>query len=232
MIEDGHGFMGFWSDIEPAYHLTYQEWHNCEHMPERVSIPGFVEGRRYRGTGDGPAFFMCYVTESPDVLRSEAYLAALNRPTPWTQEALTRFRNPARTLYGRIASAGDAPLYRPYLALVRFDHPQDSSLLADLLRNLLRDRDDVAGSLFEVDAAASGIMTAERKIYSGGPSRQQFLIALESHDRGGLQALLESAIALLGSDAKHVESGLCWLEARVRAVEMQRPDAAAAHLAR
>jgi len=43
MIEDGLGFMGFWSDIESNYLSSYQEWHNCEHMPERVSIRAMAE---------------------------------------------------------------------------------------------------------------------------------------------------------------------------------------------
>ena len=43
------GLMAFWADIDPDYEMRFLEWHNCEHMPERVSVPGFCEGRRYRG---------------------------------------------------------------------------------------------------------------------------------------------------------------------------------------
>ena len=38
--------MGFWTDIDEDYVLEFQKWHNCEHMTERTSIPGFHVGRR------------------------------------------------------------------------------------------------------------------------------------------------------------------------------------------
>lgn len=223
MIEDGLGFMGFWSDIESNYLSSYQEWHNCEHMPERVSIPGFVEGRRYRGADSptGPRFFMCYVTETPDVLDSDAYLAALNRPTPWTLEALTRFRNPARTLYRRIASAGSAPVHRPYLALLRFDDDRPASELAPVLNAAVTGSQALAASLFEINATASGIMTAERKIYSGGPAKQQFLVAVEGHYRARVVECIQSVQLLLGPRIRDPESWVYWQEARVRAIDVR-----------
>ena len=53
---DATGLMAFWSDIDDDYVLRYQEWHNCEHVPERVAIPGFLRGRRYRDSSGGGAF--------------------------------------------------------------------------------------------------------------------------------------------------------------------------------
>ena len=38
------GLMAFWADIDRDYESRFLEWHNCEHMPERVSVPGFREG--------------------------------------------------------------------------------------------------------------------------------------------------------------------------------------------
>ena len=51
-----NGMLAFWTDIDEDYILEFQKWHNCEHMTERTSIPGFRVGRRYRGTGDAPMF--------------------------------------------------------------------------------------------------------------------------------------------------------------------------------
>lgn len=224
MIENGLGFMGFWSDIESDYLLTYQEWHNCEHMPERVAIPGFIEGRRYRGgaTPTGASFFMCYVTDTPDVLGGAAYLAALERPTPWTREALTHFRNPSRTLYRRLSSVGSAPLHRPYLGLLRFDHELGPDELTALLPDVVQRQRGLVVSLFEVNAAASGIMTAERKIYSGGPSKQRFLIAVEGPEHGSVETLLKAVTAALGSRIRNAESWTYWQEARIRASDVDQ----------
>jgi hypothetical protein len=41
---NSQGLLAFWADIDSDYVLRFQQWHNCEHMPERLSIPGFLGG--------------------------------------------------------------------------------------------------------------------------------------------------------------------------------------------
>jgi len=65
---DAKGMMAFWTDIDDENLLEVQKWNNCEHMTERVSIPGFTVGRRYRGVDDAPTFFISYETRNTDVL--------------------------------------------------------------------------------------------------------------------------------------------------------------------
>ena len=43
----GLGAVAIWHDLLPAGRDDFHEWHNREHMPERVAIPGFRRGRRY-----------------------------------------------------------------------------------------------------------------------------------------------------------------------------------------
>src|ERR1700709_1545586 len=118
------GLMAFWADIDPDYVLRYQQWHNCEHMPERVAIPGFREGRRYRSMTSEPHFLMFYETDNTGVLASPAYMAALNAPTDWTREALPHFRKPVRSIYTHFATAGKAGQFTaPYMTTLRFDLP-------------------------------------------------------------------------------------------------------------
>lgn len=226
------GFMGFWADIDAEYELRYQEWHNCEHMPERVGIPGFIEGRRYRAVHGSPRFFMCYVTEGPEVLGSAVYLAALNRPTPWTSEALTHFRNPVRSLYRNHCRVGFAGGYAPYILQRRFDHKADAATLAEMVRAAVaQDTSGVlsgtlSGGLYEVDEAISGIMTAERRIYSGGPGRQQYLFTIEALDRDQAEAAGRRLDALVGDGASEINPGLYWLENRIQSAQLRRPAAA------
>ena len=49
-------------------------------MPERVGIPGFRRGRRYRACDDGtrPEFFTLYEAESFEVLQGQDYADRLN----------------------------------------------------------------------------------------------------------------------------------------------------------
>ncbi len=43
----GKAVVAIWNDILPEGRDNFIEWHNREHIPERVSIPGFLRGRRY-----------------------------------------------------------------------------------------------------------------------------------------------------------------------------------------
>jgi hypothetical protein len=216
------GFMGFWADIDADYVLRFQQWHNCEHMPERLGIPGFIEGRRYRSDAAKPTYFMCYVTTSPDVLRSPDYLAALNRPTPWTLESLPHFRNPNRSLYRRLAVTGREMAYAPYNLLVRFDTARLPAELAGLLGQTGGSLGaNARASLYEVDSEASNIITAERKIYAGGPGAQCYLLSVETITLADAEAASERVDRdFLGTQATTTESGIYWLESRISAADI------------
>lgn len=83
----GKGALINWLDVELEDDEDFNDWYTHEHLPERVSIPGFVRGRRYVGA-DRPVgsgrYFTIYETTGLDVLASAAYLERLDDPTPWT----------------------------------------------------------------------------------------------------------------------------------------------------
>lgn len=101
--------MAFWANVAAEHQPAYQRWHNAEHIPERLGIAGFVRGFRYRSVQDDTRFLMYYETEGPEVLTSEAYLSALNRPTGRTRAALKWFRSPMRNVYALSATWGHRP---------------------------------------------------------------------------------------------------------------------------
>ncbi len=45
--------MAFWADIDADYVTEFRRWHNCEHMSERVHVPGFVAGESRCGKASG-----------------------------------------------------------------------------------------------------------------------------------------------------------------------------------
>jgi hypothetical protein len=45
------GLLAIRSDVDPDHRVQFQKWHHCEHIKERVAIPGFFVGRRYQGIG-------------------------------------------------------------------------------------------------------------------------------------------------------------------------------------
>ncbi len=81
----GQAVVAIWNGIAPEGRTEFYEWHNREHMPERVGIPGFRRGRRYSAKYGSPEFFTLYEADSAEVLVGQDYLNRLNNPTPWTQ---------------------------------------------------------------------------------------------------------------------------------------------------
>jgi hypothetical protein len=184
-VNNAQGMMAFWTDIDADYLLRFQQWHNCEHMVERTGVPGFLAGRRYRGTGDAPLFFISYETTDSAVFKSRAYMERLNNPTPWTKEALTHFNNNMRNIYRLLACSGkQAPQEAPYALVYRFNIPARAAAIADwYASDLLPALQALTGvfraRLFEVDEEISNIKTAERNIYGGGPGEQKYLAYFE-----------------------------------------------------
>ena len=82
----GEGAVAIWNDIAEAGRAEFYAWHLHEHMPERVGIPGFVRGRRYRAADAAtqPEFFTLYETASFQVIQGSDYLSRLNEPTEWS----------------------------------------------------------------------------------------------------------------------------------------------------
>jgi len=195
-MSERSGLMAFWARIDAEYLERFRRWHNGEHIPERVSIPGFLAGQRYLAHGTDDFFLMMYETRDPSVLGGPDYLARLNAPTAWTREALPHFREPVRNIYRLLDARGTSDLFAaPCLVSVRFNAAEaDDTLVAKVaaLRGVARTR------LYEIDAAISRIQTSERNIYGGGPGEQRYLLlvecALGAGDKGSpLRALLASA---------------------------------------
>jgi hypothetical protein len=105
-------------DIVPESVTEHDEWHSREHMPERLSVPGFRRGTRWVSPSRVPRYFVMYEVAELDVLGSAAYLERLNNPTPWTAKMMKGYRGMTRGLCVPTVGAGSG-LGRMAL-LVRF----------------------------------------------------------------------------------------------------------------
>src|SRR5208337_898489 len=101
-----HDALPIWNGVTPDARDDIYEWHNREHMPERVGIAGFRRGRRYRAIEADVEFFTLYETDTPLVHTGSDYTARLNAPTPWTQRAISGFLDTSRSLCRVAASFG------------------------------------------------------------------------------------------------------------------------------
>lgn len=86
MILHSPAFLAMWNACNPS-RRDYDAWHTLEHVPERLSVPGFLGARRYVG-GEGPLpeYLTVYGLSGLDVLDSRPYRDLLDRPTQWSSE--------------------------------------------------------------------------------------------------------------------------------------------------
>jgi len=102
----GRGVLAIWHTIAPEGESEYWRWHDRQHIPERVGVPGFLRGRRYRSLERSRDYLDFYEVEDAETLRSTPYLARLNDPTPWTRRMVPHFRDTLRVGYRVATSAG------------------------------------------------------------------------------------------------------------------------------
>jgi hypothetical protein len=93
-------------DVEAGVIEEHDRWHTHEHLPERLSIPGFRRGTRWIATKGGPRYMVLYEVESLETLASEPYLTRLNNPTPWTTRMMPHYRGMTRGLCAVLGSFG------------------------------------------------------------------------------------------------------------------------------
>ena len=203
----GEGMIAIWNGVTTDLRDEIYEWHNREHMPERVGIAGFRRGRRYIAIDADVEFFTLYETDTPLVHTGSDYTARLNDPTPWTQRMIRGFLDTSRSLCRVAASFG--PGQGGLLVTYRYDimpgkEELQRHLLAHQVLPVLAERPGVVGAHLGIaDAAASSVETAEKKDIAK-PLVPNWVILVE----GGSEAtaLLTACDAAL-PEARLIEAG-------------------------
>lgn len=93
------GVLAIWTDIAPELEADFNEWYWREHLPERLSVPGFRQGWRYVAVAGVPRYFTWYALDDVAALISPAYRARLDAPTDWTRRIMPGFRNTTRAIF-------------------------------------------------------------------------------------------------------------------------------------
>ena len=97
----GKGALLNWGGVLPKHDFDYNLWHSLEHMPERMSVKGFLRAFRcigIDGTNVNDKYFMMYDVKNKDILSSQQYLNRLNNPTEWTSKILCKYIYPSRAI--------------------------------------------------------------------------------------------------------------------------------------
>jgi hypothetical protein len=93
---NGRDILAVFNDVDPAHEAEYHRWYWQQHLPERLSVPGFMSAYRYQAVEASPKFFTWYFVRDIEVLRSPHYLERLSNPTDWTQRVMPWFRSMTR----------------------------------------------------------------------------------------------------------------------------------------
>jgi hypothetical protein len=105
------GILAIWNDCAAGREVEFEEWFQGEHLIERLSVPGFLFGRRHAAISGAASYFNFYLTESPAVLTSKPYLERLDNPTPLTRKVMSEiFINMNRAAARSGAAAFAAPM--------------------------------------------------------------------------------------------------------------------------
>ena len=91
----GRAAVTIWCDIALDARAELDHWHAHEHMPERLSIPGFLRGSRWVAD-QGEGYFIFYEARDEEAITGRAYLERLNNPTPWSRRMMPHHRNMVR----------------------------------------------------------------------------------------------------------------------------------------
>jgi hypothetical protein len=193
----GRSAIIIWNDIAPEGRTDFYDWHIREHIPERVAIPGFLRGSRYRAAvgGRSPEFLTLYETVDADVATSAPYLARLNAPTAWTKRATAHFRNTSRALTQVVFSVGAGR--GGIVATIQFvDSPNSRRAFAALVAQ--------SSMLIELAAASrlSGIHICQTNVAASAAK------TTESKDRSDIQSAPIGAVLIEGCDLNAVESAV------------------------
>jgi len=203
----GLGAVCIWHDLLPEARDDFHQWHNREHMPERVGIPGFRRGRRYVAIAGTPEYFNLYEADSAEVLGGQDYLNRLNAPTEWTRQVVPSFRNVSRSICRVVYTHGVGQ--GAFVLTQRFDVGQrDRAQVVKTLRQRLLpplcDNKGIAGvHLCLADESISSVETAEKKARADTTQVPTWVILIEgnsSADVGAAGAALSQELQpLLGA---------------------------------
>ena len=185
MSDSRTGMIVIWNDIKEEMRDEFVQWHSIEHLPERVSIPGFISGQRWYGEHASPQYLTTYVTQNTGVLTSDAYIQRLNDPTPWTLKTVAAFRHTCRAAGEVMWEYGSKKGYGGHILAIRITELEDLTILTEYLNSLANSPEQCFAELLRArlvltTPTASQLPTAERAVRTGDQNEPHMVLLLES----------------------------------------------------
>ena len=130
MLLQGTGVLITSMQVLPEEDSDFNEWFDKEHLPERVAIPGFLDGRRYEATNSSGRYLQIYSAVDSAVLDSAAYHKVLANQTDWSKHHIPRFIQPTRVVGQLVESRGFAR--GAAVTLIRLRPKNDARMMPEL----------------------------------------------------------------------------------------------------
>ena len=160
------GILAIFNDCRAGRETEFEAWFQGEHLVERLSVPGFLFGRRHQALSGSPGYFNFYMVESPAVLTSKPYLERLDNPTPLTRTIMSEvFINMNRTVCRRVARRG--AFRGAYAVVARFERKVDEPALSQVLEALAADTAVAGGEIWIALDPAGMPVSMEEKLRGG-----------------------------------------------------------------
>src|SRR5262245_356226 len=144
----------------------FEEWFQHEHLPERIAIPGFVMGRRYEAVSADRSYFYFYAIRSVEDLKSDAYIARVNKPTSLTRMVMSEitknvFRTVCRRIYQRGVMRGAAAV------TAQLAHGATEAEFERTIEELVRHRAVACGEIWQCVDPVEFSVSAEERLRGG-----------------------------------------------------------------
>jgi hypothetical protein len=198
----GKGCFVAWYDLRPGGETDHDHWHTHEHMIERVAIPGFQRGLRYRSLAEGPRVCVIYQVEALETLASPAYLERLNNPTSWTTRSMPLIHGMNRTLCRVAATYGHG--IGGYLLTIQLaprigsENGLRSWLGGEALPALAARAGLCGARLLIGDREVSQIKTQEKELRGGSDAVADWVVLVEGYERAATEHALAELLGAAG----------------------------------
>lgn len=193
--------LAVWNDVQPEQEADFNDWYIRDHLPDRVSIPGFRRGRRWLSAGGGPRYFTFYEIDDVGVMHSAAYLNRHENPTDWTRKVMPAFVGMNRSICRVTARQGRGD--GGVAAVVRLapetgaDDALRGWIAGQALPGIMRAPGILGAGLWELDRPASRTpVTAETRLRATADAVIDWALVVEA---SRLEELDTAADAVAGA---------------------------------
>jgi hypothetical protein len=193
-------------DVAAEAIAEHDQWHTQEHLPERLSIPGFVRGTRWVALPGQPRHFVMYEVAQLATLSSAAYLERLNHPSPWTAKIMSHYRGMARGFCSVTRSFGLGIGHAGLLLRFKPATGTETSLRDWLLQDLARlPSTPGIGSAHLFEGALTPQMTNEQRI-RGADAGFDWAVFVTGYSEDAMAQLMQADLGSAGIE-RHGATG-------------------------